>query len=180
MRAHSRNQCWFSSFMFSLSLVMPLLLISREGGSTCAMPAGNRSAASPVVPPISITINPSTATVSEGGSQSFIATVTGSSDTAVTWSVQEGTVGGTITNSGVYTAPEGPGTYHIVATSQVDSSRSALATVTVSNFNSPGSMAIGRADHTATLPLANTRSEDSLAINRMLDRRRSIFSRVHD
>lgn len=171
MRAHSRNQCCFSSLMFGLSPVMPLLLISCGGGSTSAMPAGNRSAAPPVVPPISITINPSTATVSEGGSQSFIATVTGSSDTAVIWSVQEGAVGGAITTSGVYTAPEGPGTYHIVATSQVDSSKSALATVAVGNFNSPGSMAIGRAGHAATLP-----PEDSLAMNRMIDHRRSLFS----
>src|SRR5262249_20881129 len=120
------------------------------------------------------------ATLREGGSQSFIATATGLSNTAVTWSVQEGALGGTITTSGIYTAPQAPGTYHIIATSQVDSSSSAIATVAVSNANSTGSVAIGRADHTATLPRANSLSEDSLAMNRTNITERRPSPRIHE
>jgi hypothetical protein len=59
------------------------------------------------------------------------ATVTGATDTSVTWSVQEGAAGGTITSAGVYTAPTSEGTYHAVATSRADPARSAVATLTV-------------------------------------------------
>ena len=70
---------------------------------------------------VSVAISPSTATLLEGGSLSYSATVTGVANTAVTWSVQEGASRGTITSSGVYTAPtHGLGTYHVVATSVAD------------------------------------------------------------
>jgi hypothetical protein len=49
----------------------------------------------------------------------------------VTWSVQEGASGGAITPAGVYTAPNGVGTYHVVATSVADGTKTATATVTV-------------------------------------------------
>jgi hypothetical protein len=51
----------------------------------------------------------------------------------VTWSVQEGAAGGTITPTGVYTAPENAGTYHVVATSAADISRTAVAAVAVTD-----------------------------------------------
>jgi len=167
MSAQWQEHRVYWSLMFSLSLVAAFLFTACGGGT---------NSAAPPPPPMSITIVPSAATVPEGGWQSFIATVAGSSNTAVTWSVVEGASGGAITNGGLYTAPQASGTYHIIATSQVDSSKSAIATVAVSNFNSTGSMAIGRADHTATLPPANPRSADSLAMNRMIDHRRSLFS----
>ena len=51
--------------------------------------------------------------------------------TDVTWSIQEGANGGSIDGSGRYTAPGNPGTFHVVATSVADGSKSATATVTV-------------------------------------------------
>jgi hypothetical protein len=54
--------------------------------------------------------------------------VAGSSNAAVTWSATSGTV----SNSGLYTAPSTPGTYSITATSGADPTKSASATVTVS------------------------------------------------
>jgi len=81
--------------------------------------------------PVHVSINPSAITVPQGGSQSFAASVTGSDNTAVTWKVQEGAAGGAITSAGVYTAPAAPGDYHVVATSQADSTKSATATVNV-------------------------------------------------
>jgi hypothetical protein len=61
----------------------------------------------------------------------FHASVTGTSNTAVTWSVTEASAGGSVTTAGVYTAPSTGGTYHVVATSQADPSKSQSATVTV-------------------------------------------------
>lgn len=74
-----------------------------------------------------------TVTLGEGGTQTFTASVTGTTNTAVTWSVQEGAAGGTITSAGpepstLYTAPNAAGTFHIIASS---AAKSATATVTV-------------------------------------------------
>ncbi len=97
---------------------------------------GVRGMAAPP-PPVEVAITPTSATVPAGGTQAFTATVTGSANTAVTWSVQEGAAGGTITQAGLYTAPAIAGTYHVVATSQADPTKSAVATVTVPNTPPP-------------------------------------------
>jgi len=89
---------------------------------------GNASSPPPIV---LIAVSPSAATVISSGTQSFTATVTGTTNLAVTWSVQEGAAGGSITSAGVYTAPQTIGTYHVVATSQADKSKSAMATINV-------------------------------------------------
>ncbi len=82
-------------------------------------------------PPVSITISPTTASLIPAALQPFTATVTPAGTTAVTWSVQEGATGGAVTGAGVYTAPATAGTYHVVATSQADPTKTAVATVTV-------------------------------------------------
>jgi hypothetical protein len=84
-------------------------------------------------PVVTVAITPSTAAIKSCQSVTFSATVSGTSNTAVTWSVQEGTAGGSITSAGVYTAPSSAGTYHAVATSQADTTKSATATVTVTD-----------------------------------------------
>jgi len=88
---------------------------------------------SPPPPAIAVTVNPSAPSTAIGGTISFQASVTGAAagqSTAVTWSVQEAT-GGSVSASGVYTAPLLAGTYHVVATSAADTSRTGTATVTV-------------------------------------------------
>jgi hypothetical protein len=80
---------------------------------------------------VEVAIEPGAATVTADTTQPFVATVTGVATTAVTWSVQEGTSGGTVSNTGVYTAPSATGTYHVVATSQGDSCGSNSVAVTV-------------------------------------------------
>ena len=62
--------------------------------------------------------------------ESYTATLNGAA-TPVTWSIQEGATGGTIDQNGNYTAPALPGTFHVVATSQINSSNFAVSTVTV-------------------------------------------------
>jgi hypothetical protein len=74
---------------------------------------------------------PLTATVPQGGALKFFVSVSGTSNTAVIWSVVEGGTGGTVTTSGTYTAPSMPGTYHLSATSQADPAVVATSTITV-------------------------------------------------
>ncbi|MBZ4399855.1 glycosyl hydrolase family 18 protein [Myxococcus sp. MISCRS1] len=82
--------------------------------------------------PVQVSVSPPAVTLPPGGTSTFVATVTGTTNTQVLWSVREGSAGGAVTQAGVYTAPATPGTYHVVAQSLADPSRSAEATVTVS------------------------------------------------
>jgi len=80
-------------------------------------------------PSSAVSILPTTATVASGGTQQFTATVTGSTNTAVTWSATAGSV----SSSGLFTAPtvSTNTTVTVTATSQALTSQSASATVTV-------------------------------------------------
>lgn len=98
---------------------------------------GNNSSTAVTPPPlaqaanVSVTVTPNSVTVLQGATQSFVAMVTGTSNTAVTWSV-EGTSGGTIDSAGLYTAPQnGAGTFRVVATSQANPSVDGIAAVVV-------------------------------------------------
>ncbi|GAM11289.1 hypothetical protein OR1_03600 [Geobacter sp. OR-1] len=84
----------------------------------------------PIQIPISVSLTQSSSSVPVNDTINFYASVTGTSNQNVTWSVLE-TNGGSVNSSGVYTAPSAAGTYHIKATSQVDNSKYATASVTV-------------------------------------------------
>ncbi|MBL9129463.1 MAG: DUF1800 family protein [Verrucomicrobiales bacterium] len=106
-------------------------------------------------PPVSVAVTPASASVQLAASQSFQATVSGSANTAVTWSVN-GIAGGsstvgTISTAGVYTAPAtmpASGTVTVRATSVASSSAFANATVTLTapppTPPSPALLAAGR------------------------------------
>jgi len=79
---------------------------------------------------VAVRISPTQAQVGSGGVADFTATVTGTANTSVAWSVTE-SGGGTVNASGGYTAPSSTGTFHVVATSAADSTKSATAVVTV-------------------------------------------------
>ncbi len=79
---------------------------------------------------IAVSVFPGTTTVDANAGQDFSSTVTGASNTNVNWSVQEAG-GGTISASGVYSAPAAAGTYHVVATSASDGTTKGTAAVTV-------------------------------------------------
>jgi hypothetical protein len=91
-----------------------------------------------ITAPIKISITPTTASVQTGMTQTFAAAVAGASNTTVNWSVN-GVAGGnapigTISASGVYTAPmtvPSPATVTVTAVSVVDSTKSASAQTTV-------------------------------------------------
>src|SRR6185312_10187607 len=78
---------------------------------------------------VHVSINPTSATVLPGTTQAFTATVTGVADARATFSASAGS----ITTAGLFTAPTTPGTYTVTATSVVDPSQSATASVTVPN-----------------------------------------------
>lgn len=76
---------------------------------------------------VHITIAPTTAVLPPGGTIAFTATVTGTSNRAVTWSA----TGGTVSPAGFYTAPSGSGSYVVTATSAADTNQKATANVTL-------------------------------------------------
>jgi len=80
-------------------------------------------------PTISVTVSPTSTTLPEKWQQQFAATVSGTSNTTVTWAVVQGS--GTITQTGLYTAPQAAETDIVTVTSQADSTKSASATLTV-------------------------------------------------
>src|SRR6185437_14943704 len=90
------------------------------------------------VQPILVNIDPTSATINLGTSQLFKATVTGTSNTAVAWTVN-GVAGGnptlgTINSSGLFSAPStlpSPATETITATSAADANVSASAQITL-------------------------------------------------
>ncbi|MBZ5683812.1 MAG: beta-propeller fold lactonase family protein [Acidobacteriia bacterium] len=104
-------------------VVLGLLLSCSCGGG------GNNGTPPPVS--VSITLTPSSANVIAGATQQFTATVSGSANTAVTWTVSGG---GTVSSSGLYTAPSSlttPATVTVKATAQADTSKSKSASVTI-------------------------------------------------
>ncbi len=82
---------------------------------------------------VKISVSPSSATLTSGAKQQFTATVSGTSDTAVTWTASKGT----INTSGLYTAPTVTSATNVTvtATSQADATKSASAAVTVDATN---------------------------------------------
>lgn len=105
------------------------------------------------VNPLAVTLSPATDLLGPAGARTVFATVSGSVNTSVTWSVAEGSAGGSISQSGDYTAPNGTGTFHVVAASQKQPSVTASATFTIvgSGFRPTGTMAANRTGPTATL-----------------------------
>ena len=87
---------------------------------------------------VAVAVTPATVSIASGANQQFTASVTGTTNTAVTWMVSgtgcSGATCGTISSSGLYTAPTAgtsPATVNITATSVSDPTKSASATVTI-------------------------------------------------
>ena len=105
---------------------LPSAWTSAQSYNRCLVSAFGSNV--PTTPVVSLTVSPTSIALVPGGTQQFTATVTGSNNTAVSWSA----TGGTVSATGLYTAPSTPGTYTVTATSAADSTQSASATVTVS------------------------------------------------
>jgi len=119
-----RNLLRFSNVLSALSLV------------GCAGPAITHNQPPPPSS-ISVVVSPSTASIRAGDTFQFSDTVSGTTNTAVTWSVSGGaSTLGTISASGNYTAPgslPNPNIITVRATSAADSSASSSSSVTLLN-----------------------------------------------
>jgi len=103
---------------------------SSGGGSSTGGGGGLATGGSgEQMPSVSLTVSPTVAHVAPGATVQFSAKVTGLADTASTWAVKEGASGGSISATGLYTAPSTTGTFHVVATSHADPSITGTATV---------------------------------------------------
>ncbi len=107
--------------LLTLLLLLPLL---QGCGGGADLVAANGA--------VEVTIDPQVSMVSPGGTVIFSAKVTGASNRTVTWSVLGGTANGSFTGAtGLYTAPSVAGEYRILATSNADPTKAALAIVLV-------------------------------------------------
>ena len=92
----------------------------------------------PETDPVSVLISPLSVQLATGGQQQFTATVTGTSNTSVSWTIVGsgcgGSACGTITANGLYTAPAtipSPPVVLVTAKSQADPTKSSSAAVTI-------------------------------------------------
>jgi len=140
-----------------LLVVLALLLAHTGCGST-----SNKSS-QPLPPEITVSVTPPAANVRAGATQPFTATVTGTTNKSVTWSVNGIVTGnattGTISSNGVYTAPAtvpNPNTITVEAVSVAEASATASSEVTLWNATpvvssvSPTSFAAGAYTLTVT------------------------------
>jgi hypothetical protein len=128
--------------------VLPILILAAAifqascAGLTAGSGSGSGDPGAPPPPPpnVSVIVSPNQATVRAGLAQPFTATVTGTSNTNVIWQVNGVTGGiaatGTISSTGVYTAPAtlpSPNSVTIQAASEADSSAAGQSAVTLWN-----------------------------------------------
>jgi hypothetical protein len=120
---------------FNLSVALSALLIAG-----CAGTSSPNNQPPPPVAGVQVSVSPPTANIRAGDSLPFSAAVSGTTNTAVTWSIT-GTAGsppviGTITSAGNYTASAAlpnPNTLTVRATSVADISVSGSSSVTLLN-----------------------------------------------
>jgi hypothetical protein len=152
-----------------LTAVIPAAQLTTAGTFPVTVvtpsPGGGTSNATNLTIVVVVTVSPSTQTLEVTQTQPFTATVTGSSNQGVTWSVNGVTGGnatlGTINASGLYTAPAIPPSPNNVLTvkaaSVADPTRTGAAAVTVVNpvpvlySISPNAVTAGDGDTTLTV-----------------------------
>jgi hypothetical protein len=113
-------------------------LTITSNSSTGAMAVISLTGTGTAAPVVAVAVTPTTASITSGATQQFTASVTGTSNTAVNWTVSgagcSGAACGTISSTGLYTAPAtvpSSATVIITATSQSESTKSASANVTI-------------------------------------------------
>ena len=111
----------------NLLLSAPELLRISDIPSTPAIPSAPTSQRAP-----GVIILQGDVALRPNKSFEFTASVWGAANNDVSWSLQETTSGGSISSSGIYTAPSAPGVYHVVASSAALKKNDVVA-VTVTN-----------------------------------------------
>ena len=149
----------FRKMLLATVAVSQVVLLSNCGSSTS-------TEMSPAVVSVSVSSQSTSAVV--GQSVQFNATVSGSSNTAVTWSVNSVAGGnssaGTVNSTGLYTAPAvppSPNTVAVQATSVADTTKMASVNLAISNPTpqlssiSPAALGIGGVPATGTAVTLN-------------------------
>src|SRR5579863_7191875 len=98
-RFRSFTNSGFHRIAMALTIAAAFGLWGCGGGSTSSSPPTSNP------PLVSVTVTPSSITVLRDATQAFTAKVLGTTNTAVTWSVEESS-GGTIDSAGLYTPPQ--------------------------------------------------------------------------
>jgi WD40 repeat protein len=108
--------------------------------------------ASVEVPPLTVSISPASATLRISGQRRFGGFALAANQN-VTWKLQEGSLAGDVTQDGLYTAPNEPGIFHLIATSVFNANISSTAPITIVTvgFAQVSDMETARSGHTATL-----------------------------
>lgn len=95
-------------------------------------------------PAITVAVSPASVSLQTDATQQFVASVSGATNTAVSWKVTgagcTGSACGAITSTGLYTAPAtapSPSSITVTATSQQDTTKSASATVGITASPAP-------------------------------------------
>ncbi len=107
---------------FCIGCATAILLVGCGGG-------GGGSSSAPL-PSIKVVISGPSGVLDTGATRQFTASVSGTSDMMVAWSVTE-SGGGTITAAGLYSAPALPSTYTVKATAHADGTTFASVAVPV-------------------------------------------------
>lgn len=108
--------------MRKLVLILALLPFLGCGGGSSNGP--------PAAATVTVSVSPAVVTVPAGQSQAFLATVGGTSNSAVTWTVLPAS-SGAISSGGLFTAASTAGTCSVRATSSADPAAYGQASVTV-------------------------------------------------
>jgi Galactose oxidase, central domain/Kelch motif len=147
---------WRVMTAVSSSLGLIVILAGCGGGFATGVGSSSSSGTGSSTPgsAASVSISPPSETLRIGGQRQFSGWDSTVGQYDVTWSLREGAAAGTISAEGLYTAPNTPGNFHLIATSSHNTSLSATAPLTIVSvgFVSVSTMA-ARSGHTATLLL---------------------------
>ena len=150
-----------SSAVYSAPPLAPTPASVSVTATSVADPTKSASASVTIIPVIAVAVNPTNVSVPTGTTQQFNASVTGTSNTAVAWSVTgagcNGVACGKISSGGLYTAPAvvpSPATVTVTATSVADPSKSAAINLTIvgSGKNGPALPTLPQATVDLTMP----------------------------
>ncbi len=126
-----------------VEIIVAVVLLGGAGVAVWMLRSSLPDKTAPATLNVAVTVVPARARVVAGHGYDFSATVTGTDNFNVDWSVDEGDTGGRVIPRGakakdgavsslaVYMAPKTPGTYHVTATSKGDPGKSASAIITV-------------------------------------------------
>ena len=126
------------SAVYTAPLVAPSPASVNVVATSMADPSKSALSDVTIMPVVVVTVTPASTSVVTGATQQLTASVVGTSNTAVTWTVQGGGCSalacGTIDSNGLYTAPSAvpsPDTVTVTATSSADPSKTASTSVAI-------------------------------------------------